>query len=72
MGKPEGKRPTGRLILRLENNIKIYLKEVVGCDVGNWIDLAQDRDQYWTYVGAELNLRPMGGSPGELSEELVT
>ena len=30
----------------------------VGCDPGNWIDLAEDRDQWRAYVGAVLN--PMG------------
>jgi len=30
VGKPEGKRPLGRLRLRLEDNIKINLQEL-GC-----------------------------------------
>ena len=29
VGKPEGKRPLGRIRLRLEDNIKMVLKEVV-------------------------------------------
>jgi len=38
---PEGKRPLGRPMLKLEDNIKIDLQEVGwGMD---WIDLAQDR-----------------------------
>ena len=37
--KPEGKRPLGRLRRRWEVNIKMDLTEV-GCDPGDWIDLA--------------------------------
>ena len=44
MGRPKGKRPLGRPRRRWEDNIKMDLKEV-GCDVRNWMDLAQDRDQ---------------------------
>ncbi|KAJ4448778.1 hypothetical protein ANN_00169 [Periplaneta americana] len=44
VGRPEGKRPLGRPRRRWEDNIKMYLKEV-GYDDGNWINLAQDRDQ---------------------------
>ena len=33
VGKPEGKRPSGRPRLRWEDNIKTGLKEV-GCDPG--------------------------------------
>ena len=43
VGKPEGKRPLVRLRCRWEDNIKMDLKKV-GCDAGDWIDLAQDRD----------------------------
>ena len=44
VGKPEGKRPLGRPRLRWEDNIRMDLKEV-GCDPGDWIALAEDRDQ---------------------------
>ena len=44
-GKPEGKRPLGRPRRRWEDNIKMDLTEV-GCDPGEWIDLAEDRDQW--------------------------
>ena len=40
MGKPEGKRSLGRPRRRWEDNIKMDLREV-GCDAGDWIDLAQ-------------------------------
>ena len=45
VGKPEGKRPLGRQRCRWEDNIKMYLREM-GCDPGEWIDLAADRDQW--------------------------
>ena len=44
MGKPEGKRPSRKLRQKWEDNIKRNLKGV-GCDAGDWIDLAQDRRQ---------------------------
>ena len=44
MRKPEGKRPLGRPMRRWEDNIKMDLREV-GCDPGECIDLAEDRDQ---------------------------
>ena len=56
MGKPEGKRPLGRPRCRWEDNIKMDLKEV-GCDSGDWIYLAEDRDQWQAYVRVVMNLR---------------
>jgi len=41
VGKPEGKRPMGRLKRRWEDNIKMNLQEV-GCGGMGWIELAQD------------------------------
>ena len=55
VGKPEGKRPLGRPRRRWEDNIKMDLKKV-GCDPGEWIDLAEDRDQWRDYVRAVMNL----------------
>jgi hypothetical protein len=43
--KPEGKRPLGRPRSREVKNIKMDLQEL-GWDDMNWIDLAQDRDQW--------------------------
>jgi hypothetical protein len=40
VGKPEGKRPLGRLRRRWEDNIKMDLRKV-GCGGADWIDLAQ-------------------------------
>jgi hypothetical protein len=38
------------------DNIKIDLREI-GWDGGDWIDLAQDRDQWRALVKAVMNLR---------------
>jgi hypothetical protein len=38
------------------DNIKIDLREI-GWDGGDWIDLAQDRDQWRALVRAVMNLR---------------
>ena len=43
VGKPEGKNPLGRPKRRWQDNIKMDLRKV-GCDTGDWIDHAQDRD----------------------------
>jgi hypothetical protein len=45
VGKREGKRPLGKPRLRWVNNIKMDLR-VIGWDGVDWIDLAQDRDQW--------------------------
>ncbi|KAJ4448100.1 hypothetical protein ANN_10112 [Periplaneta americana] len=56
VGRPEGKRPLGRPRRRWEDNIKMDLREV-GYDDRDWINLAQDRDQWRAYVRAAMNLR---------------
>ncbi|KAJ4436467.1 hypothetical protein ANN_16498, partial [Periplaneta americana] len=56
VGRPEGKRPLRRPRRRWEDNIKMDLREV-GYDGREWIDLAQDRDQWRAYVRAAMNLR---------------
>jgi hypothetical protein len=56
MGKPEGKGPLGRPRRRLVNNINMDLREL-GWNTINWIDLAQDRDQWRALVNTVMNLR---------------
>ena len=56
VGKPEGKRPLGRPRSRWEDNIKMNLREV-DCVPGDWIALAEDRNQWRAYVRAVMNLR---------------
>jgi hypothetical protein len=55
-GKPDGKRPLGRPRRRWVDNIKIDLREI-GWHGMDWIDLAQDRDQWRALVITEMNLR---------------
>jgi hypothetical protein len=55
-GNPEGKRPLGRPRRTWVNNIKMDLREI-GWDGMDWIDLAQDRDQWRTLVNTVMNLR---------------
>jgi hypothetical protein len=56
VGKPEGMRPLGRPRRRWVNNIKMDLREI-GRDGVDWIDLAQDRDQWRALVDTVMNLR---------------
>jgi hypothetical protein len=54
--KPEGKRPLGRPTRRWVDTIKMGLREI-GWDGVDWIDLAQDRDQWSALVNTVMNLR---------------
>jgi hypothetical protein len=56
VGKPEGKIPPRRPRCRWVDNIKIDLRET-GWDGLDWIDLAQDRDQWRAPVNTVMNLR---------------
>jgi len=56
VGKPEGKRPLGRLRPRWKYNIMMGLQEV-GCGVMDWIELVQDRDRWQAGVNAVMNFR---------------
>jgi hypothetical protein len=55
VGKPEGKRPLGRPRRRWEDNIRLDLREI-GWGGMDWIDLAQDRDQWRALVNTVMNL----------------
>jgi hypothetical protein len=54
VGKPEGKRPLGRPRRRWEDNIRMDLR-VIGWGGMDWIDLAQDRDQWKALVNTVMN-----------------
>jgi hypothetical protein len=56
VGKPEGRRPLGRSRRRWVDNIKMFFR-AIGCDGIDWIDLAQDKDQWRALVNTVMNLR---------------
>ena len=54
VGKRERKKPLGRPRRRWEDIIKMDLREV-GYDPGDWIALAEDRDQGQAFARAVMN-----------------
>jgi hypothetical protein len=54
LAKPEGKRPLGRQRRRWVDNIKMDIREI-GWDGIDWIDLAQDRDQWRALVNTVMS-----------------
>jgi hypothetical protein len=56
VGNPEGKRPLGIVRRRWVYNIIMGLREIEGGGM-DWIDLAQDRDQWMAFVNTVMNLR---------------
>jgi hypothetical protein len=56
VGKPEGKRPLGTPRRRWVDNIKMDLG-VRGWDGVDWIDMAQDSDQWRALVNTVMKLR---------------
>jgi hypothetical protein len=56
VGNPEAKRPLGKPRRRWVDNIKKDLRKI-GWGGMDWIDLAQDRDQWRNLVNAVMNLR---------------
>jgi hypothetical protein len=57
VGKPKGKTPLGRPRCRWVNNIKMNLREI-GWEGMDWIDLAQDSNQWRALVNnMAVNLR---------------
>jgi hypothetical protein len=55
MGKPERKRPRGRLERRWEYTIRMYLGEI-GWAGMDWIYLAENRDHWRALVNTVMNL----------------
>jgi hypothetical protein len=55
--KPEGNRPLGRPRRRWVHAIKMMGLREIGCGGMDWIDLAQDRDQWRALVNTAMNLR---------------
>jgi hypothetical protein len=56
VGMPEGKGQLGRPRRRWVDNIKMDLREIEWDDM-DWIDLAEDRDQWRALVNTVMNLR---------------
>jgi hypothetical protein len=56
VGMPEGKRPLGRPRHRWVDNIKMDLREI-RWDGIDWIDLAQNGDQWRAFVSTVRNIR---------------
>jgi hypothetical protein len=54
VGKTEGKRPLGTPRCRWVDNIKMDLREIEW-DGMDWIELAQDRDQWKACVNTVMN-----------------
>jgi hypothetical protein len=54
--KPEGKRPLGRPTHSWEDDIRMELRPI-GWGVMDWIDLAQDRNQWRALVNTIMNLQ---------------
>ncbi|KAJ4452188.1 hypothetical protein ANN_03706 [Periplaneta americana] len=71
VGRPEGKRPLGKPRRRWEDNIKMDLREV-GYDGRDWINLAQDRDQWRAYVRAAMNSGFLKSQQNQGCTELVS
>jgi len=53
--KPEGKGSLGRPRRRWDDNIRMDLWEI-GCEVVDWIHLAQDRGQWQALVNTVMKL----------------
>ena len=56
MGKPQGRGKLGRPRSRLEDYIKIDLRDMGWGGDMEWVDLTQDRDRWWTLLIALMNL----------------
>jgi hypothetical protein len=56
VGKPEGRRPLERPTRMGVDNIKIDLREM-RWDGVDWVNLAQDKEQWRALVNTVMNLR---------------
>jgi hypothetical protein len=56
VGRPEGKRPLGRLRHKWVDNTKMDLGKM-GWAGMDWIGLAQDMDKWRALVNVDMNLR---------------
>jgi hypothetical protein len=56
IGKPEEKRPLRRPRRRWEDNIRMDLREI-WCEVVDWMNLSQDRDQWRSLMNTVMNIR---------------
>jgi hypothetical protein len=56
MGKPEGKSTLGRRRHRWQDNSRMDLREI-GWGGMDWINLAQDRNQWRALVNMVMNLQ---------------
>jgi len=55
VGKPQGRKPGGRLRHRWGDNFKIHVQEI-GCGV-EWIDLAEDKDKLRALLNTVMNFQ---------------
>jgi hypothetical protein len=53
VGKPQGRKPDGRLGRRWGDNIRNHVQEI-GCSV-EWIDLAEDKDKLPAFLNTVMN-----------------
>jgi hypothetical protein len=65
VGKPEGKRLLRRLYHRLENNIRMDVREI-GWEGVEWIHVAQNRDEEPAVVNTVMNLDTIVTKPSRL------
>jgi hypothetical protein len=56
VGNLEGEKPLGRPRRRWEDNTRMYLREI-GWEVMDWMQLAEDRDQWRAVVNTVMNLQ---------------
>jgi hypothetical protein len=72
MGRPEGKRPLGRPRRRWVDNIIMDLRDIER-DGMDWIDVAQERDQWWALVNTVKNLRvPQNAEKFLIAQSIVS